>query len=84
MYPHTQDMCELRKMYLAKSERGKGLGKALLEHSINKAKELGFKKITLETASVLKEAIALYLKYGFKPFEGENCARCDQSYYLDI
>lgn len=84
LFSENKYTCELRKMYLHKSLRGKGIGKFLLEYSIKKAKEMGFKKITLETASVLKEAIALYEKYGFKSYEGKTCDRCDQTYFFEI
>ena len=47
-------------MYLHKSQRGRGLGKFLLDSALAQARELGFTRVTLETASVLKEAIALY------------------------
>jgi putative acetyltransferase len=77
--------CELRKMYLLKEYRGMGLGKFLLDHSIGAAERLGYKKIVLETASVLKEAIGLYEKYGFKKYEPEHLSsRCDQTYFLSI
>jgi putative acetyltransferase len=77
--------CELRKMYLVKSERGKGYGKLLLNHAIQKAKELGYKRVILETASVLKEAIQLYRNYGFKKYSPEHLSnRCDQGFYIDL
>jgi putative acetyltransferase len=77
--------CELRKMYLDSAERGKGNGKLLLEHGLNRAKELGFNRVVLETATVLNEAINLYRKYGFKKFDMENpSSRCDQMYYKEI
>ena len=57
------------KMYLDSSFRGQGLGKKLLEMSLDKARELGFRRVTLETASVLKEALQLYQHYGFKEFK---------------
>ena len=77
--------CELRKMYLKAEERGRGYGKLLLEHGLRKAKDLGYTRVILETASVLKEAITLYRKYGFERFEMENpSSRCDQMYFKDI
>lgn len=73
--------CELRKMYLNPQYRGKGYGKQLLEDALAKAAELGYKTVTLETASVLREAIALYLKYGFEPYAATHLSpRCDQAY----
>ncbi len=75
--------CELRKMYCLASSRGKGLGKKLLEFSLVKAKELGFSRIMLETASPLKEAISLYKKYGFVEYKPDHLSsRCDQAYEL--
>lgn len=79
----NETTCELRKMYCLQSARGKGLGKQLLEFSIQKARDLGFSRMVLETASPLKEAIGLYKKYGFVAFEPEHMsARCDQAYEL--
>ena len=73
--------CELRKMYLSGAHRGKGLGRALLEHALRRAEELGFLEVCLETASVLTEAIALYRKFGFTPYKSEHLsARCNQAY----
>ena len=72
-------------MYFDKSLRGLGFGKKVLERIIEKSKELGFKRIYLETASILKEAVGLYEKYGFQPTtEGIHTARCDAAYYLNL
>jgi putative acetyltransferase len=77
--------CELRKMYLRRSHRGKGLGRRLLEDALNHAKRLGFRRVTLETASVLKEAIRLYERHGFKPIQADHLScRCDQAYALEF
>lgn len=83
--PKSKTSCELRKMYFDKSIRGQGLGRALLTKLINQAQELGFKHITLETASVLKEAIELYQSAGFTPFNSPHLSpRCDQAFQLDL
>lgn len=77
--------CELRKMYLAKSTRGLGLGKKMLQQLLFDARKLGYKQVTLETASVLENAIALYQGAGFIPFRPDHlAARCDQAYKLDL
>lgn len=85
LYPIDSTTCELRKMYLLRSQRGKGLGKRLLDHVISQAGELGFERVTLETASVLKEAISLYTSYGFEPYRAPHLSeRCDQAYVLEL
>jgi putative acetyltransferase len=77
--------CELRKMYLAASVRGQGEGRRLLLHALARAKQLGFRRVELETASVLREAIALYVAHGFKPFTPAHLSpRCDCAYYLEL
>jgi len=85
LYLIDDQTCELRKMYLHKAHRGKGLGKLLMEDALAKARQIGFKKMTLETASVLKEAISLYKKYGFVEYEPEHMSsRCDQAFVLEL
>ena len=81
----SSKVCELRKMYLAESERGAGLGKKMLHLLLAEAKTLGFQQVTLETASVLKNAIILYKAAGFLPYQPDHLSpRCDQAYKLDL
>lgn len=85
LFPLNDETVELRKMYFDKSLRGRGFGKKMLERMIERARELKFKTIYLETASILKEAIGLYEKYGFKPtLDGIHSKRCDAAYFLDL
>ncbi len=84
LYPLDEKRIELRKMYFLKPIRGKGLGKVTLKRMIETAKEKGYEKIVLETASVLKEAIGLYKKFGFTESIEKHAPRCDQSFYLEL
>ncbi|HLB74029.1 MAG TPA: GNAT family N-acetyltransferase [Sedimentisphaerales bacterium] len=85
LYRIDEATCELRKMYLRKSFRGRGLGKLLLDDALTKARRMGFEKVTLETASVLTEAIALYKSYGFAQYEPAHLSpRCDQAFVLEL
>jgi putative acetyltransferase len=85
LYPVNNGTCELRKMYLRRDYRGQGLGKRLLDDALVDARRLGFASVVLETASVLKEAIALYESYGFTPCQPDHLApRCDQAYRMEL
>lgn len=76
---------ELRKMYFLPELRGHGWGKKVLASMIERARQRGFKRIYLETASQLKEAIGLYKSFGFTPTcEGMHSERCDQAFFLDL
>lgn len=85
LYPmDDKTTVELRKMYLSPKLRGKGVGKQTLQRMVERSKELGFKKIYLETASILKEAVGLYEKFGFTPTCEKHTPRCDRAYFMDI
>lgn len=57
---------ELVKFYLSGDSRGKGIGVLLLQVSINKAKELGYKQLYLESFPELAKAVEMYKKAGFR------------------
>lgn len=76
---------ELRKMYLRADARGQGLGKQLLAHALGFVRAHGGRRVELETASVLVEAIALYTRAGFRPLpRSPDAKRCDKVFALDL
>jgi putative acetyltransferase len=78
LHPLDAKTVELRKMYLHSGYRGRGLGRYLLNHALEKARGKGFHRVYLETATVLKEAIGLYRSAGFQPCStGCLPPRCD-------
>lgn len=68
---------EIRKMYLRPSARGRGLGSFLLAALEERARQLGYSMAYIETASVLKEAYALYVARRYVPSDGIETDRCD-------
>ena len=56
---------ELGKMATTAAFQGKGIGNAMLEFCIKKAKEMGLKKLILFSNTKLQNAIHLYKKFGF-------------------
>jgi putative acetyltransferase len=88
LFPLGAGRCELRKMYLAPAHRGRGLGKRLLQHALERARQLGFRRVELETISVLKAAIRLYESFGFRQFIPHHHSagpdRVDRAYFLEL
>jgi putative acetyltransferase len=85
IFPMNTDIVELRKMYVLPAARGRGLGKELLNRLLADARRLGYKRVMLETNSTLKEAIALYRRFGFVPVDRPHLAkRCDQTWELSL
>jgi putative acetyltransferase len=64
------DTCELVKMYLAPDARNLGLGKQLIQLCMDHARQLGYRKIYLETLPELRQAVKVYEKFGFQYLEG--------------
>lgn len=62
--------CELVKLYLLPAMRGRGLGLMLMEKCFQKAVDLGYVQMYLETMPELRNAIGLYEKAGFTYLPG--------------
>ncbi|MFC4212688.1 GNAT family N-acetyltransferase [Pedobacter lithocola] len=60
---------ELVKFYLSADARGKGIGKALMQKSIESAQHFGYNEVYLESFPELATAIGMYEKAGFKKLE---------------
>lgn len=85
LYPITATVCELRKMYFVPQLRGVGLGKYVLQYILDRARELGFHRVVLETSSKLEAANHLYARFGFQPIVLEHpAARADRAFALDL
>lgn len=62
-------ICELKRMYVKPEARGLGIGKLMLEKSLEIGKELGYQKMRLDTLPTMHKAICLYEKVGFYAIE---------------
>ncbi|WP_417431145.1 GNAT family N-acetyltransferase [Halpernia sp.] len=64
-----ENCAELVKFYLDKNARGKGIGKALMEKSIEFAKNMGYSSIYIESLPEFSTAVSIYEKQGFNYLE---------------
>lgn len=62
--------CELVKMYLRSEARGKGLGKLLIDKSLEFAQGYGYLQVYIETMPELRRAVTVYEKFGFEYLNG--------------
>ncbi|MDX2306458.1 MAG: GNAT family N-acetyltransferase [Microscillaceae bacterium] len=62
----SPEAMEVKRMYVSEHLRGQGIASVVLEELEQWAKELGYQKCILETGKRQPEAIALYLKKGYR------------------
>jgi putative acetyltransferase len=60
------DTCEMKRMFVAPTFQGKGLGRALAEAIIYEAKTIGYTTMRLDTSVRQVEALGLYQSLGFR------------------
>jgi DNA-binding MarR family transcriptional regulator/GNAT superfamily N-acetyltransferase len=69
---HRGAPAEVKRMWIAPSARGLGVGRRLLGELERHAREAGVTVLRLETNRALKEAIALYRSVGYREVEAFN------------
>ena len=65
LFKESGERFQLARMAVNPALRGKGFGRALIEHAISQAKLDGAKSLYLLSNTVLAPAISLYERFGF-------------------
>ena len=64
--PKDATTVEIKRLYLLPEHRGRGLGRRLLEHALDRAREAGFRGAVAWSDERLRTAHAVYDRMGFE------------------
>ncbi|HNH24585.1 MAG TPA: GNAT family N-acetyltransferase, partial [Accumulibacter sp.] len=64
--PFSDNLCEMKRLYVEPRQRGYGVGLQLALAVIKAAKEIGYRKLLLDTLPAMRVAVRLYRELGFK------------------
>jgi putative acetyltransferase len=82
LVPMDDNVVEVKRMFVASEERGRGIATQILDELERLAREFDYDAMRLETGVRQPESIALYGKAGFyripnfPPFENDSSAVC--------
>ncbi len=64
------EICEMKRLFVRDEFRGTGAGRQLIERLLEAAREIGYKRLRLDTLpDKMPKAVALYKHYGFREID---------------
>jgi GNAT superfamily N-acetyltransferase len=64
--PFDSTRCEAKRLYVRPGFRGHGLGLALLEWVVARARQAGYAEMVGDTMPVMEQALKMYDRFGFE------------------
>ena len=82
--PLEDKICEMKRLFVRSDYRGRGIGRMLACSVIDKAREIGYEKMRLDTVATMKEARTLYYSLEFRNIKAYRYNPIDDSSYMEL
>jgi putative acetyltransferase len=78
-------ICEMKRLYVRPDDRGRGIGRMLVERVIAEARAIGYERMRLDTIeSAMKNAIALYRRMGFCDIAPYSSVPIEKALWMEL
>jgi putative acetyltransferase len=83
-YPIEPQIAEIKRLYVRPAFRGRGVGRLLFAHAIDKIRDYGYRTVRLDSLERLAEAKKLYESFDFRPIPPYNSNPLPDVYYMEL
>lgn len=79
-----RETCEMKRLYVRPAFRGRGIASRLVRQIIDDARTIGYRRMRLDTLPFLRDAIALYRRFGFYDIPCYNDSPMAETIFLQL
>ena len=80
----SDDICEMKRLYVRPSFRGKKIGQSLANAIVKAARQKGYQRMRLDTLPRMESAISIYKSLGFREINPYTAEPIDEAKYLEL